>query len=127
MRTQRSPAATSSLATRDAASLPPQVDIVEDASGITLRADLPGAEREALAIGVDGRTLSIEAPLALGEANALVSIYAEVRSSRYRRSFELSSELDTTAIDANLKDGVLTLRIPKLEQAKPRRIEVRVD
>ena len=49
-----------------------------------------------------------------------------MRANRYRRSFELSSELDTAAVDASLKDGVLTLRLPKLERAKPRRIEVKV-
>jgi HSP20 family molecular chaperone IbpA len=113
-------------AERTAPSLLPPVDVFEDASGITLLADLPGASRDALSINVDGRTLTLEAPLALGEANALVSMYAEVRANHYRRSFELSSELDTAAIDASLKDGVLTLRIPKQEQAKPRRIEVKV-
>lgn len=111
---------------RSAPALVPPVDIFEDATGITLVADLPGASSQKLAIGVDGRTLTIEAPLTLGEANSLVSMYAEVRSNHYRRSFELSGELDTTAIDAALKDGVLTLRIPKFEQAKPRRIEVKV-
>jgi HSP20 family protein len=104
----------------------PPVDIVEDASGITLTADLPGVDQSELAIGIDGRTLTVDAPLRLGEANSLVSVYAEVRANRYRRSFELSSELDTTQVDASLKDGVLSLRLPKLEQAKPRRIEVKV-
>jgi HSP20 family molecular chaperone IbpA len=104
----------------------PPVDIVEDAGGITLTADLPGVDPSELAIGIDGRTLTLEAPLRLGEANSLVSVYAEVRANQYRRSFELSSELDTGAVDASLKDGVLTLRLPKLERAKPRRIEVRV-
>lgn len=104
----------------------PPVDIAEDAGGITLVADLPGVDQSELSIGVDGRTLTLEAPLRLGEANSLVSVYAEVRANHYRRSFELSSELDTTKIDATLKDGVLTLRLPKLEQAKPRRIEVKV-
>ena len=104
----------------------PPVDIVEDAGGITLTADLPGVEQSELSIGIDGRTLTLEAPLRLGEANSLVSVYAEVRANRYQRSFELSSELDTTQVDASLKDGVLTLRLPKLEQAKPRRIEVKV-
>lgn len=106
--------------------LQPPVDIVEDASCITLAADLPGVEQKDLSVRVDGRTLTVEAPLRLGEANSLVSVYTEVRANRYRRSFELSSELDTTAIDAKLKDGVLTLRLPKLERAKPRLIEVRV-
>ena len=105
----------------------PPVDIVEDGTGITLVADLPGVSREDLAIGVDGRNLTIEAPLRLGEANSLVSVYTEVRANQFRRSFELSSDLDTGKIDAGLRDGVLTLRIPKLEQAKPRRVEVRVE
>jgi HSP20 family protein len=110
---------------RPAPNLLPPVDIVEDSATITLYADMPGVDNKDLSIGVDGRTLTIEGPITLGEANALVSLYAEVRSSRYRRSFELSSELETSAIEASLKDGVLTVRIPKSEQAKPRRIEVR--
>lgn len=122
MQTQDSPSSA-----RTAPALLPPVDIFEDGSGITLLADLPGVGREDLSIGVDGRELTIEAPLRLGEANALVSVYTEVRANHFRRSFELSSDLDTARIDAGLKDGVLTLRIPKLEQAKPRRIDVRVE
>jgi HSP20 family protein len=112
---------------RTTPALLPPVDIFEDASGITLLADLPGVAREDLAIGVDGRSLTIEAPVKLGESESLQSVYAEVRANHYRRSFELSADLDTGHIDAGLKDGVLTLRIPKLEQAKPRRIDVRVE
>jgi len=113
-------------AQRPEPTLLPPVDIVEDAGGITLTADLPGVEQSELSIGIEGRTLTLDAPLRLGEANSLVSVYTEVRANRYRRSFELSSELDTTKVDASLKDGVLTLHLPKLEQAKPRRIEVKV-
>jgi HSP20 family protein len=112
---------------RTAPSLLPPVDIYEDATGITLFADLPGVAREDLSIGIEGRNLTIDAPLKLGEANALNSVYTEVRANHFRRSFELSSDLDTTKIDAGLRDGVLTLRIPKAEQAKPRRIDVRVE
>jgi HSP20 family protein len=110
---------------RKAPPLLPPVDIVEDAAAITLTADLPGVEKTAVSINVDGRTLTMEAPLALGEASALVSVYAEVKANHYRRTFELSGELDTTKIDAQFESGVLTVRIPKLERAKPRRIEVR--
>jgi HSP20 family molecular chaperone IbpA len=116
-----------SAPSRTAPALLPPVDIVEDGGGITLYADLPGVGREDLAIGVDGRSLTIEAPLRLGEADSLQSVYAEVRANHFRRSFELSADLDTARIDAGLKDGVLTLKIPKLEQAKPRRIDVRVE
>ena len=110
---------------RQAPPLLPPVDIGEDAAAITITADLPGVDKDAVSIKVDGRTLTIEAPLALGEANALVSVYAEIKANSYRRVFELSGELDTTSIDAGLVDGVLRLRIPKLERAKPRRIEVK--
>jgi HSP20 family molecular chaperone IbpA len=110
---------------RKAAPLLPPVDIVEDAAAITLAADLPGVEKKAVSINVDGRTMTIEAPLALGEAVALVSVYAEVKANHYRRVFELSGELDTTKIDAQFESGVLTVRIPKLERAKPHRIEIR--
>ena len=102
----------------------PPVDVTEDESGITLVADLPGASRETLALDVDGDTLTIEAPLALGTPDGLQPVYAEVRSGRYRRSFTLSRELDSTNIAASLRDGVLTLRIPKSEQARPRRVAV---
>ena len=53
------------------------------------------------------------------------ALYADVRYTRYERSFALSRELDVEKIDGNLKDGVLTLRIPKREEHRPRKIEVR--
>ena len=126
MQTQQ-PQNAQNTGSRTAPALLPPVDIYEDGAGITLVADLPGVGREDLAIGVDGRNLTIEAPLKLGEANSLTPVYAEVRANHFRRSFELSSDLDTGKIDAGLRDGVLTLRIPKAEQAKPRRIDVRVE
>ena len=102
----------------------PPIDVSEDDAGITVVADLPGASRDTLQIDVNGDTLTLEAPLELGAPAELQAVYAEVRSGRYRRSFTLSRELDTSRIEATLRDGVLTLRLPKLEQARPRRIEV---
>jgi HSP20 family molecular chaperone IbpA len=109
----------------DAPALVPLVDITEDEAGITVVADLPGAERETLSIRVDGDTLTLEAPIALGEPKEMEAVYAEVRAGRWRRSFTLSRELDSAQIQATLKDGLLTLRLPKQERARPRRIEVR--
>ncbi len=105
--------------------LVPPVDIVENAEGITLKADLPGVSKEELSIGIDGDTLTIEGDVKLGETRNLQSVYAEVRVARYRRSFVLSRDLDTGRIDAGMKNGVLTMHVPRLEQAKPRRIEVK--
>jgi HSP20 family protein len=105
--------------------LVPPVDIVEDREGITLRADLPGVDREHLSIDVDGETLTIEATVTLGEPAGIQPVYTEVRVAQYRRSFVLGRDLDANRIEASIREGVLTLRVPKSEQAKPRRIEVK--
>lgn len=111
---------------RRAVPLVPPVDIWEDADGIMLKADLPGVAKEGLTVGVDGETLTIEGAVSLGESAKLKDVYAEVRVARYRRTFVLGRDLDTEKIAASLKNGVLELRIPKLEAAKPRRVPVRV-
>lgn len=104
----------------------PRVDVLEDDSGITLLADLPGVPRDSLELKIEGDTLLVEGVVTTPMPQQLQSVYAEVRVPRYRRTFTLSRELDTSRIEANLKDGVLNLRIPKQEHAKPRRISVRV-
>jgi HSP20 family protein len=108
-----------------ARALVPPVDIVENAEGITVRADMPGVAKEGLSIGVEGDRLLIEGAVSLNEPTRLQGVYAEVGVAQYRRSFVLSRDLDTEKIDARLQNGVLTLQIPKVERAKPRRIEVK--
>ncbi len=110
----------------DTATLLPPVDVIEDASGITLLADLPGVPRENLHLRVEGDQLSIEADARLDVPAGLASTYAEVRSARYRRAFTLSKELDAERVDAELANGQLPLRIPKAPPATPRRIAVNV-
>ena len=112
-------------AERSAMSLLPPVDVMEDENGITVIADLPGASRESLSLRIDGDTLSLEAPIGLELPEGMEPVYAEVRAAHYRRSFTLSGELDRDRIQASLKDGVLRLVLPKREEARPRRIEVR--
>jgi HSP20 family protein len=102
----------------------PRVDVLEDDGGITLLADLPGVPKDKLELKVEGDTLWIEGVVAQALPEHLEAVYAEVRVPRYRRAFTLSRELDTGRIDANLKDGVLNLRIPKQAHAQPRRIPV---
>lgn len=111
---------------RQAVPLVPPVDIWEDAQGIVLKTDLPGVAKEGLGVRIDGEMLTIEGVVSLGEPAKLKDVYAEVRVARYQRSFVLGRDLDTEKIAASLKNGVLELRIPKLEAAKPRRIPVQV-
>jgi len=107
----------------DAALMPP-VDVIEDAGGITLYADLPGVSRDKLNLQVETGTLTIDAAIDLNLPEGLQSSHTEVGLGRFHRTFTLSSELDTEKVTAELADGVLKLRIPKAEHAKPRRIEV---
>lgn len=102
----------------------PAVDIFEDQSGITLRADMPGVSRDNLDIRIDRDTLSVEAQASISTPEKMEALHAEVQSTRYQRSFSLSGELDTDNVEANLKDGVLTLRIHKRAEHQPRKIEV---
>ncbi len=102
----------------------PAVDVFEDEAGITLLADMPGVPRERLEIRVESDALLIEGSVQPATPEGLEAVYAELRIPRYRRSFTLSRELDSAKIDASIKDGVLTLRIPKQAHAQPRRIEV---
>jgi len=104
----------------------PRVDVIEDTTGITLVADMPGVSKDSLEIRVESDALLMEGTVSSATPQAMEATYAEVRVPRYRRSFTLSRELDAGKIDAQLKDGVLTLRIPKQEQAQPRRISVNV-
>ena len=109
-----------------ARTLIPPVDIVEDETGITVWADLPGVPRDRLGIKVTGDTLVIEGASAVPASADMDLLYGEVQSPHYRRSFTLSRELDPGKIEAKLANGVLRLRIPKAEEARPRRIEVSV-
>ena len=111
-------------ASYDQPALRPAVDIFEDESGITLRADMPGVSRDSLDIQVDRDTLTIEGRAELGTPESMEALYADLQSNRYRSSFTLSGELDSDNIEANLAKGVLTLRIHKRAEHRPRRIEV---
>ncbi|MDO8300252.1 Hsp20/alpha crystallin family protein [Lacisediminimonas sp.] len=109
-----------------AQALLPPVDVIEDATGITLVADLPGVPRDKLTLQLDTDSLTIEGEVTLDVPQGMESSHAELRVPRYRRTFKLSRELDGEKASAELKNGVLRLRIPKASHAQPRKIEVRV-
>ena len=103
----------------------PPVDIYETAGGLVVKADLPGVEKENLDLEVENNLLTIRAkpiPLTAGEP-----LYREYELVKFFRQFELNEKVDQSKISAELKHGVLTLQLPKAEEAKPRKIEVRVE
>jgi HSP20 family protein len=105
----------------------PAVDIFEDDACVTIMADMPGVSRDRLVVRVDGDGLMIEgAAKAQDSSPGMEIVYGEVLNPIYRRSFTLSRDLDPGKIEASLNQGVLKLVIPKSEEAKPRRIEVKV-
>lgn len=105
--------------------LRPPVGIYEDEEGISLLLDMPGVSRDRLNIKADRNDLLIEGNAEINMPEGMEALYAEVRSTYYRRSFALTGELEADKIDAKLKDGVLSIRIPKRAELRPRRIEVR--
>jgi HSP20 family molecular chaperone IbpA len=105
--------------------LAPPVDIFEDAHGITVQAEMPGVSKDRLNVQADRSSLLIEGEAAIDMPAGMEALYADVQATKYRRSFVLSGELETERIEANLKDGVLTVRIPKRAEFRPRKIEVR--
>lgn len=122
------PASTTAAARhREELALLPPVDVIEDAQGITLHADLPGVPRDQLDLRVDGDQLLIEARMQLDLPANLTPGHAEVKRQLYRRAFTLSKELDADQVSAELVQGVLTVRIPKAAHAQPRKIEVRLN
>ena len=106
--------------------LRPPVDVIEDASGITLRADIPGVSKDNLNLRIEAQSLTIEGSLSLDLPPGMESRYAEVRHQHYERTFALSRELDGEKASAELAHGVLTIRIPKTAEASPRKIPVNV-
>jgi HSP20 family protein len=103
----------------------PAVDITETDEELLLVAELPGVKPEDLDIQYQGGELSITGqvtPSYPPNARFLLSEYA---AGGYSRSFELGETIDSARISAEHKDGVLTLRLPKIEAVKPRRITVK--
>jgi HSP20 family molecular chaperone IbpA len=117
---------TANTAARPEGALLPPVDVIEDATGITLYADLPGVPKAGVQVRVDGDQLTLEGDMALALPEGMQPTHAEVQRSRYHRAFTLSKELDASQVSAEMSQGVLRLRIPKAPHAQPRRVQVQV-
>jgi len=121
------PTASTTAPARPEPALLPPVDVVEDATGITLYADLPGVPKERLNLRVEGDQLNLEAEMLVPLPEGMQPSHAEVNLLRYRRAFTLSKELDASQVSAELAQGVLRVRIPKAQHAQPRKISVTIN
>ena len=104
----------------------PVVDIFEDAHQITDQAEMPGVSKEGLNVYADRNNLVVEGRIGLDIPAGMSALHADLKTTQYRRSFVLSGELDTEHIAATLKDGLLTVRIPKRVEFRARKIRVDV-
>ena len=105
----------------------PPVDIYESNESLVMDVDMPGVDETTLDVTVENRVLTLEGKVALDVPAGHTLARAESQASGYRRVFELSDEIDTTAIKARMKHGVLRLTLPKREEAKSRKIEIAVE
>lgn len=121
----RAPSAVQGPTTDAEFTIRPAADIFENAECITLQLDMPGVAKDRLRVEADRNSLTVEGNAQFDVPAGMNALYADLRSSVFRRSFALSSELDVEKIDASLQDGVLTLRVPKRAEVRPRKIEVR--
>jgi HSP20 family protein len=102
----------------------PPVDIYETQEGLVVKADLPGVAKDSMDVRVENNLLTIRAKaahVAPGDP-----IYREYGLVNFFRQFELNERVDQAKISAELNHGVLTLNLPKAEEAKPRKIDVKV-
>jgi HSP20 family protein len=103
----------------------PTTDIYETDQALTVVMEMPGVDKANLDINVENDVLSVAGRIDFSAYEKLQPVYAEYNIGHYRRSFSLApNRVDQEKIKAEMKDGVLTLTLPKAEQAKPRRITV---
>jgi len=112
-------------ATRPTRAFMPNADIFETEDTLTVVLEMPGVDRDNINISVENGLLTVEGTINFGKYERLQPVYSEYNVGPFRRSFRISSRIDQDKINAEMSDGVITLVLPKVEEAKPRRIEVR--
>jgi HSP20 family molecular chaperone IbpA len=113
--------------TRPGPTFTPAVDIFETDREITLVADIPGVKADNLHIDVRDNVLTVEGEVEAPEGQGEVDVLREYDTGKYLREFTLSEMIDQSKIEAELKEGVLRLALPKVEAVSPRKVTVKVE
>lgn len=102
----------------------PTADIYETQDALHVILEMPGVEKGNVDVHVEDGALNVEGRLDLTKYRGLQPLYTEYNIGHYSRSFRLSNKINQDKIGAELKEGVLSLTLPKVEEAKPRTIQV---
>lgn len=102
----------------------PVTDIFETPEALRVVLEMPGVGKNSVEVSVENNVLTIMGRIDFSNYEGLQPLYTEYNIGHYSRSFRLSNEIEQEGIKAELKDGVITLVLPKAEKAKPRRINV---
>jgi HSP20 family protein len=103
----------------------PNADIYETPNELKVVLEMPGIEKKNVEINLEDDVLHVEGRLDLSKYSGLQPLYTEYNVGHYARSFQLLSKIDQSKISAEMKNGVLSLTLPKVEEAKPRTIQVK--
>jgi len=122
---EKSELATAAEQTRPGVVFTPDVDIFETEKELTLLADMPGVRAEDLTIDLRENVLTLDSEVKAPEGSDEIDLFREYRTGKYYRQFNLSEMIDQAKIEAKLSDGVLRLKLPKIEAIKPRKITVK--
>jgi HSP20 family protein len=102
----------------------PNTDIYETQDALTLVMEMPGVEKKDITVGLENDRLRVEGQIDFSKYEGLEPVYTEYNVGHYARAFTLSSKIDQENISAQVEDGVLTLTLPKVKEAQPRRITI---
>ena len=102
----------------------PDIDIIEDEEGLTLYADLPGVDEGSVDVQLTDGVLRIEGRVSPEDFEGLTPVYTEYNVGHFARRFTLSNAIDAARIEARITNGLLEVKLPKAEHAKPRRIPI---
>jgi HSP20 family molecular chaperone IbpA len=102
----------------------PYVDIYEKGEELVLMADMPGVDEKSANVTVENGLLTIEGDIAKELDEGLYPLRSERRADVFRRTFDVSDAIDTPKITANMKHGVLTIKLPRREERKSRKIQI---
>jgi HSP20 family molecular chaperone IbpA len=102
----------------------PYADIHETEDALTVVMEVPGVERNDVNVALENDVLQVDGRIDFTKYESMEPVYTEYNVGHYTRSFTLSNKIDQDRISAQLDDGVLTLTLPKVKEAQPRRISI---